>query len=316
MSKFETIVIGGGLRGLAAALRHRSRSKDARLLVVDRQAWPGDDVRTQRSNGFTCELGPIAFTDEELTPHLELLSRPPRQVASNQDAKTGWLFDGDQLRPLSVQPEPISFATGCEDLVQAYRRELDSCMRLGRAVTHLRTQEAGGFVVTLGGEVPTELETTEVVLATSPTDAARIMGAIDPELPSVAEHESSQASAYVWLGGISKEAPELEGYGVLPHPALKTQLAEVIFCSNVFPNRTMPGRFLIRVETAIDELPDDDAALLEQVEAEVRRWTKTQAAFGFHKVHRFSTPQQDGTQVECLTRLREITAEITGLSLA
>ena len=123
-------------------------------------------------------------------------------------------------------------------------------------------------------------------------------------------------SAYVWLGGISKEAPELEGYGVLPHPELKTQLAEVIFCSNVFPNRTMPGRFLIRVETAIDELPDGDTALLEQVEAEVRRWTKTQAAFGFHKVHRFSTPKHHGTQAECLTRLREIAAEISGLSLA
>ena len=167
MTQFDITVVGGGLRGLQTALRTRAHHKGAQTLVVDRQAWPGNDVRTQRSNGFTCELGPFAFTEDDLAPHLELLKRPPRRIGSKPEGKTGWLFDGDNLRALRVEPEPFSFATGCEDLVQAYRRELDGCLRLGRAVTQVQPQEGGGFVVTLGGEVKLrnfEKEAVEIVI--------------------------------------------------------------------------------------------------------------------------------------------------------
>lgn len=316
MTSFDIIVVGAGLRGLQAALRTRSHQPGARMLVVDRQAWPGNDVRTQRSNGFTCELGPMAFTEEELAPHQELLQKPPRTVSSNPEAKSGWLFDGEHLRALRVEPEPISFATGCEDLVQAYRRDLDGCLRLGRAVTQLQPREGDGFVVTLGGEVPSELEAEKVMLAVSTSDAARMLGAFDPELPVVAEQEVTSERAFVWLGGLSKDAPELQGYGVLPHPDLASPLAEVIFCTNVFRNRSMPDRFLVRVETAMDDLPKDDEALVRSVVEEVRRWTKTKAAFGFTKVYRFAVPVADGTQAECRTRLTETVAQVPGLSLA
>jgi len=315
MSTLDLIVVGGGLDALAAALRARSADADARILIVDRQPWLGHDVRSQRSNGFTCELGPIAFTDDELATHRSLLKRPPREIRSNQGAKTGWLFDGERLQGLTVQPEPISFATGCEDLIQAYRRELDGCARLGRAVTDLRQAPGDGFRVTLGGEVPTELETQQIILATSSIHAARILGSFDPELPAIAEQETRTDRAYVWLGGLEKDVRDLQGYGVLPHPQLETQMAELIYCSNVFPNRTMPGRFLLRSEITLEDPNRDDQQLRQEVETEVRRWTKTEASFGFYKVHRFSTPTPDGIRTECRIRVQEITSEIPGLTL-
>tara|TARA_R110002096_G_scaffold157180_4_gene322043 strand:- start:1753 stop:2721 length:969 start_codon:yes stop_codon:yes gene_type:complete len=316
MDTFDVIVVGAGLRGLHHALRTRTDKPEARILVVDAQPWPGNDIRTQRSNGFTCELGPFAFTSEELVPLLELLSKPPRILASNEEAKTGWLFDGEKLRPLRVEPEPCSFPTGCEDMVQAYRRELDPCLRLGRAVTAVQPAEHGGFVLTLGGEVPTDLKTNAIVLATSPTSSARILGGLEPELPHIAEQEQREQRAFVWFGCLSKDAPELHGYGVLPHKQIDSPMSEAIFCTQVFAHRAMPDRCLVRTELTMAELPDDDAEVTRIAEEELRRWTGTKAPFGFTKVHRFTTPSHDGCQVECRTRVEEIAQRVPGISLA
>jgi len=316
MPEFDLIVVGAGLSGLQTALRTQTHNPDKRILVVDREACPGNDVRTQRTNGFVCELGPIAFTQEELDPHLQLLQKPPRIIASNPEASTGWLFDGETLRALRVEPQPISFTSGCEDLVQAYRRELDQCLRLGRAVTQLQAHPEGGFVLTLGGEVPSELHTAEVVLAVATMDAARLLGHLEPELADLSDQAALTERAFVWFGGLTKDAPELRGYGVLPHPEIETSLAEAIICTNVFPRRAMPDRFLLRCETAMAELPEDDDELCRVVEQEVRKWTRTEAAFGFHKVHRFHEPASDGTQAECLARIHEIVGRVPGLAVA
>lgn len=316
MTSFDVIVVGAGLRGLHYALRTRAAHPDTNILVVEALPWPGGDVRTQRSNGFTCELGAFAFTRKELEPLLELLSKPPRIMASNEQAKTGWLFDGEQRRSLRVEPEPCSFPTGCEDVVQGYRRELGSCLRLGRAVTQVRPNEDGGFIVTLGGEVPTDLQTSELVLATSATSSARILGGIEPELPQLAEQEQREQRAFVWFGGLSKDAPELHGYGVLPHLKVESPMTEAIFCTQVFANRAMADRFLVRAEITMTELPEDDDEVVRITEAELRRWTLTKARFGFTKVHRFTTSVHDGCQVECRTRVDEIAKRVPGISLA
>ena len=316
MANFDVIVVGAGLRGLHHALRTRTDSPTAQVLVVEAQPWPGDDVRTQRSNGFTCELGAFAFTREELLPLLQLLSKPPRILASNEGAKTGWLFDGEQRRALRVEPEPCSFPTGCEDIVQAYRRELGSSLRLGRAVTQIQPKDGGGFVVTLGGEVPTELQTNELVLATSATSSARMLGGLEPELPHIAEQQQREQRAFVWFGGLNKDAPELHGYGVLPHQQIDSPMTEAIFCTQVFANRAMADRCLVRTEITMAELPEDDAEITRIAEVELRRWTLTKAPFGFTKVHRFSTPVHDGCQVECLTRVNEIAKRVPGISIA
>lgn len=316
MTNFDVIVVGAGLRGLHHALRTRMDSPAKKVLLVEAQPWPGDDVRTQRSNGFTCELGTFAFTRDELEPLLKPLSKPPRILASNEGAKTGWLFDGEHRRALRVEPEPCSFPTGCEDIVQAYRRELGSDLRLGRPVTQVQPKADGGFAVTLGGEVPTNLHAKELVLATSATASARMLGPIEPELPQIAEQQQHEQRAFVWFGGLSKDTPELHGYGMLPHERVDSPITEIIFCTEVFANRAMPDRCLARVEVAMTELPENDVEVTDITETELRRWTLTKAPFGFTKVHRFNTTVHDGCQVECLTRIDEIAKRVPGISIA
>lgn len=306
------VVVGGGLRGMQAALRARAERPEARVLCVEAAPQPGDDVRSQRSNGFVCELGPFAFTRDEAEALLAPIAARPRVVAARDAARTGWLFDGETRRPLRVEPEPVSFPTGCEDVVQAYRRQLGGALLLGRAVTAVAPRDDGALAVQLGGEATAELVTDEVVLAVDDAAAARALAPFEPELPQVAARIGVEERAYVWFGGVAAQAPELTGYGVLPHPALATDVAELIFCTEVFDRRAMPGRVLVRAEL-VRTATGDDEALTRSADAELRRWTGATAPFGFTKVHRFSRPAPDGDAAECRARLEEIARRMPGL---
>ncbi len=314
MSPADVVVIGGGLRGMRAAARAMDAQPSATVLCVDTAASPGDDVQSQRSNGFVCELGPFAFTQEEVEAWLEPLRTRPRVVTAATE--TGWLFDGKERRQLRVEPTPCSFATGCEEVVQAYRRQLGDALRLGREVVAVRPRDGAGFAVELGGEVPFEVETDQVIVATSASAACRFLEPFEPELSQVAARTTRETRAFVWLGCVAKQAPELVGYGVLPHPSLDGPVAEMIFCTEVFPNRAMPERALVRVEFAAADLPEDDATLEDVAEAQLRRWTGTGAPFGFRKTHRFTTRAPDGDATECATRVAEILTRVPGLSAA
>ena len=310
-------MVGAGLRGLRAARLARRQTPKARPLVIDRLPWPGDDVQSQRSNGFVCELGPFAFAREELDAWCAPLDRAPRPIAARDDARTGAVFDGERRHPVDVYPVPWSFATGCEELIQAYRRELDGCFWLGREVTSIAptTDDGQRFVVQLGGEVPTSLSTREIVLSTSPVDAAPLLAAFAPELPRLAASAQRERRAFVFLGGSESETPELTGYGAVPGDDVDSPVVEFLYCTRSFPRRALPGRTLVRAELA-GPLPEDDDALTAIAEQELRRWTEVRAALPFRKVHRFDVLQPDGTVAELRARLADLTDRVEGLRLA
>lgn len=314
-NSFDTIVIGGGLGGMTAALRMRRERPDARIVVVEADPSPGGAVRTVRSNGFVCELGPFAFTSEELAPLLAALQHPPRIVTATAGLQGAW-FDGARQHAIAVDPLPMSFATGGEEVVQACRRELGEALRLGRAVTRVRW-EREQFVLTLGGEVETTIEARELVLAIDAAHAAPLLGAFDPMLPEIGQHVGREQRALVFLGGLAKEAPELRGYGMLAADELEGPVQEVIFCTEVFANRALRDRCLVRVElllSATEARLPEDAALEAIATAELRRWTGTQATFPFCKVHRFASPVIGGAFTECRVRIVDLTRRVPGLS--
>lgn len=308
----ERLVLGAGRRGLLAAL---AASKDG-LMVVDAAFQPGGRIKTTRTNGYVCEHGPFAFSEEELAPWRARLPRLPTPIVALPGAGSGFVFDG-HLRPLALEANPLTFRTGNEELVQAARQALPNRFRLGRPVVHLERTDDGDarFTVGLGGEVPTRLRSRTVVSALPVSVAARLLGPFDPRLAEVAERVRQQPRALVWFGGDEATFPEAVGYGIVPAPNLPTPLAEAIFCSRVFPARAMPGRFLVRCEVALDD-GSDDATALALAERELRAWTGTQAVFSLRKVERFVVDTEDGALVECRVRLRDVVQRVPGLFLA
>lgn len=313
--RIEHLVLGAGSRGLGAALRIRREQTGPSLCVVDAAARPGGSIRSQRTNGFTCELGPFAFAETEIAPLLALLDRPPRTVAA--EVRTGAEFDGTGLHDVAVEPTPVSFGSGCEELAQACRRELGDRLLLGRAAGALRPLEAG-FQVDLTGEVPATLRCGRLVLALPLAITATLLAGYDPALADVAGRLTVEPRAHVFLGGLDGDCAALTGYGVVPGAGVESPVAETIYCSNVFARRCLPGRFLLRSELAgeVVAAAAGDDALVAAAVAELRRWTGCRAEFGFTKVHRFGTVRRDATWAECRTRLRALAGSVPGLEIA
>jgi len=314
--RFDHVVLGAGLRGLAAALQFRRDHPSATLLVIDAAPRAGGQVQTQRSNGFTCELGPFAFTADEVAPLLAAMAPAPPIVSALATARTGSRFDGTGLVPVAIDPAPVSFGTGCEELVQAGRRILAPSMRLGRAAVGLRPLDVG-FAVELGGEAGSRLTAARLTAALPLRAAAALLAGFDRELAPLAQRLHDDARAFVFLGGHGADAPELRGYGIAPTADLDTPVAEAIFCTQVFARRALPGRFLVRVELAVTDPDAADADLVRVAEDELRRWTGTRASFGFTKVHRFWSPAAAAgpAAAECRSRLAAVARHVGALSL-
>ena len=309
--RFDVVVVGAGLRGLAAALRAQRAGR--RVLAIDARPQPGGRAWTQRSNGFVCELGAFGFDAAELAPLLQLLQPAPALLSGR--CTHGAVFDGERLLPVEVEPRPVSFRSGNEELAQACRRALGPALRLGRAVTTIESADAG-FRHQLGGEAAGELFGDELVLALPPWLAGRLMAPFDARLANAAEHVDPVPHALVFLGAAAAEAPELRGHGIVPADGVRSDVAEIVFCSEVFAGRALPGRTLVRVELAGARAAATDDAAVEAAVAVLRSWTGTRAVFGFTKVHRFDVPQAAGALAECRLRLAELPARVPGLRIA
>ncbi|MBP8300144.1 MAG: NAD(P)-binding protein [Planctomycetes bacterium] len=310
----DLLIVGAGLRGLRAALTNRREHPTANLALVEEQPQPGGTFRTQRSNGFACELGPFAVTRDEVDPLLALLPQPPPLIGIQPSARQGWLWNGTERTAVAVDPEPWSFRSGIEEVVQHARRELGTALRLGRAVTATRPTPTG-WEVELGGEVPSILRTRELHFCTPVATTSRLLAPLDPALGHVAERLESEPRAFAFFGGYQQDLPELTGYGMVPTDDLTSPVQEVIFCAQVFPGRALPGQALIRVELAGALLAEQDTAVLAAAEQELRRWTGCRGRLGFTKLHRFTTEVVDGAHIECRTRLRGLCARAPGLRM-
>ncbi|MBL9077255.1 MAG: FAD-dependent oxidoreductase [Planctomycetes bacterium] len=301
---FDHVVVGAGLRGLAVALRRRRERPDGSLLVVDAAPQAGGRVRTQRSNGFVCELGPFAFAGDAIDPVLACLAHAPRPIEPLPGALRGSRLEAAGLVAIDVVPAPRSFATGNEELPQACRRELGSALRLARAVAAVRPT-AHGIEVDLAGEARSTIRCRQLTLALPPEAAAPLLAPFDPQLPAVAEQIPTEHRAVVHLGGTSAGLLALQGYGITVAAGADTPLAEVVYCTRVFPRRALGTRALVRIELRADAADGEDATSALAI-TELGRLTGTQPAPEFVRVHRTRHRIEDAVTVEYRARIQAV----------
>jgi protoporphyrinogen oxidase len=312
--------IGAGLRGLAAMAAHRRSAPDAEVLLVDRAARPGGSAHTQRSEGFVCELGRFAFSAEESAALSAPLTSPPPMLAALPGADSGSCWRNGALQPTALAMPPLAPRNGCEDLVQAYRRELGATLRLGREALAIERTDTG-YAVELGGDVRDVLTADAVTLALPLPAASRLLAPFDGRLATAAAQLRTTPRAYVFLGfwqsdlgsGLGNDlgndlGSALAGYGVLADDG---PCAEAIFCTNVFANRAQTGKALVRME--LSDVPDDHETAAALALAMLRTWTGVTAAPIFRRVHPFTADVRDGAFLECRVRLHDLADRLPGL---
>jgi oxygen-dependent protoporphyrinogen oxidase len=106
------VIVGAGIAGLSlgfAIKRRLAREQD--VLVVEREARPGGNIRTENRDGFLIEWGPNGFLDNvpETFQLVEALGLTERVVRSADQARRRFIYRGGRLH--EVPTGPLSFLT-------------------------------------------------------------------------------------------------------------------------------------------------------------------------------------------------------------
>lgn len=303
----DLLVVGAGLCGLRHATAV-ARAGGTGVLLVDRAPRVGGSVRTQRSEGFVCELGRPYLTTDTFEALTSCLAAPPRAVPLAEAARPGQLLRNGRLEPAAVTEPLTSCRGGLEDLLVAFHRELAQHLRLGREVTALEPTE-DGLRAHLGGEHPGTIEARRAVLAVTLAERARLLAPADARVGAALDRLEHLTIARVHLGWWTSELGQAPlGHGIAVEDVGADGVREVLWCSNHFAARSIAGRFLARIEVAGDPARLDDTAL----EAHVRAFLASHAGIErkpvFRRVHRATEPRQDGAHAELAVRVHEAAA--------
>src|SRR5947209_4314585 len=118
----RVVIVGGGLSGLALAVRLRERRPDVRLTVLEKRPAVGGNIGTLNRDGFRAECGPNGIFDAKPAT-LQLcrdLGLGDRLVAGSEAArKNRYLFLNGKLRAL-----PGSLAAFAVSPVLSWRGKL------------------------------------------------------------------------------------------------------------------------------------------------------------------------------------------------
>jgi oxygen-dependent protoporphyrinogen oxidase len=224
-------------------------------------------------------------------------------------------------RPEPKRPPLHSFRSGMETMVQAIRTRLARHLRLGREVTAIRRRDER-WVVTLGGEVETQIAARELVLAIPARRAAELLRELDPELAASLALTPFASVANVYLGFWRSDVEDqLSGFGFLLDRRENSKVLGAMYCSSFFPDHAPADKFLVRVMAGGVLHPEaveaTDAALISDAEKLLRGYTGITGPLIFSRVSRArdAIPQYIRGHGSRLRQVRALTARHEGLRL-
>jgi oxygen-dependent protoporphyrinogen oxidase len=106
----RTIIVGGGISGLAAAwlLREKALASgiELELVLLEKEERAGGKIRSVREDGYVCEWGPNGFLDSK-PQTLELCDAIGLRgdlLRSNDNARKRFIYSTGELHPLPENP--------------------------------------------------------------------------------------------------------------------------------------------------------------------------------------------------------------------
>ncbi len=108
--KTDVVVVGGGISGLSVG--HFLNRAGLQVRVVEKEAYPGGNIRTAYLNGFRMELGPtsILLTSPLITQLISDVGLENEVIFSNPQAERRFILKEGKLQPMPFSP-PAFFCT-------------------------------------------------------------------------------------------------------------------------------------------------------------------------------------------------------------
>ena len=100
------VVVGGGIAGLSIAWALRWREPGTELLVLERGARTGGNIRTEHVDGYTCESGPDGFLDNspDTLQLVRQIGLEKRLLPSREAARKRYIYRHRHLHQVPLSP--------------------------------------------------------------------------------------------------------------------------------------------------------------------------------------------------------------------
>lgn len=206
---YRTVIVGGGISGLAAAFELQRRRPDWSLLVLEREATPGGWVRSSSHDGFNFDWGPNGFQPAPRTLELvEQLGLTESLVPASESSRSRYLYRDWGLRKVPLKPWQL-LGSGLLSPAGKLRLLLEPLLA-GRSSRIAAGEESVyGFVRRHFGSEAAALS-EPMVLGITAGDARRL--SVDALFPALRRSESEHGSLLRALAAGRKRRP--------PGPAL------------------------------------------------------------------------------------------------
>ena len=102
----STIIVGGGISGICVAQRLIAKAPDADVRLLEASNYVGGHIRTERIDGYLCDVGPNGFLDREplMLDWVEDLGLSAELVQANEAAAHRFLLLDEDLVELKPPP--------------------------------------------------------------------------------------------------------------------------------------------------------------------------------------------------------------------
>ena len=105
----RVVIAGAGVAGLSIALAIRKADPRIEVVVLERAARPGGNIRTEHAGGYACEWGPDGFLDNapDTLRLVDEVGLGSRMLPSNDAARRRFIFRNGRLAEVPTSPPAL-----------------------------------------------------------------------------------------------------------------------------------------------------------------------------------------------------------------
>lgn len=245
----DVAVLGGGVAGLACALRLRSLLPAAVVTVIEAERIPGGKVRGDEVGDCIVDGGPDLCVESKLarTHSYGSLGLSKDLIPVNPDRYPTFLRRGESLSAMSrlIGEGLVTMSAGMHDIVRRMTAAIpDGTLQLGNQVRAIDRSDGAWHISLESGRVVTA---SAIVCAVPGRAAKRLLQGVAPALSAVAGRlRYSPMTTVTAAWAASAVAHDLRGTGYIDAVADDRMMSACTWTSSKIPTRSRRGIVLLR----------------------------------------------------------------------